>query len=34
MRVTAADYLLIIALLIPDRFTNLNNAPTFKKVGI
>jgi hypothetical protein len=27
-------YLLIIALFIPDRFANLNNAPTFKKVGI
>ena len=27
-------YLLIIALFIPDCFTNLNNAPTFKKVGI
>jgi len=24
----------IIALFIPDRFANLNNAPTFKKVGI
>ena len=27
-------YLLIIALFIPDRFANLNNVPTFKKVGI
>ena len=27
-------YLLIIALFIPDRFANLNNAPAFKKVGI
>ena len=27
-------YLLIIALFIPDRFANLNNAPTFKKVEI
>ena len=30
----AADYPVIIALFIPDRFANLNNAPTFKKVGI
>ena len=34
MRVTADSLSSIIALFIPNRFTNLYDAPTFKKVGI